>query len=93
IKDGKLEKHLRKLRRYYKTKSDIMKSCIKKYFDEYEFNETAMYFEIIGNPDKLKGSDIKPMRTSNGNIIRLNFSQISSELIESGIEDLNTLLK
>ena len=92
IKDGKLEKHLRKLRRYYKQKSDIMKSSIKSRFKEYSFNETAMYFEIKGNSNKLENSDVKAMRTSDDTIIRLNFSQISSELIESGINEISKLI-
>ena len=39
INDRKLEKHLRKLRRYYNTKSDIMLNCIK---NSISFNETSM---------------------------------------------------
>lgn len=93
ITDGKLEKHLRKLRRYYNTKSDLMKSCIKNHFDSYEFNETAMYFEIKGNCELLKNSDVKTMRVANDNVIRLNFSQINSELIYDGIEEVYKLIK
>lgn len=88
IKDGKLEKHLRKLRRYYNYKSDIMRKYIKQHFDEYTFNETSMYFEINYNAKKLKDSDVKAMSTSDENIVRLNFSQINSEHIESGIDYL-----
>lgn len=93
IKDGKLEKHLRKLRRYYKAKSDLMKSSIKKYFESYEFNETAMYFELKGKYELLKNSDVKAMRASGDNVIRLNFSQINSELIDDGIKQIYKLIK
>ena len=93
IKDGKLEKHLRKLRRYYNTKSDLMKYCIKKYFGSYEFNETAMYFELEGNSERLSNSDVKVMRGSDDSVIRLNFSQINSELIDSGVEQVYELIK
>ena len=93
INDGKLEKHLRKLRRYYNTKSDLMKNCIEKHFKCYGFNETAMYFELNGNSKLLKNSDVKAMRSSDENTIRLNFSQINSELINDGIDEVNRLIK
>lgn len=93
IKDGKLEKHLRKLRRYYKQKSDLMKECIKGNFEKYGFNETGMFFEIYGDCDNLISSDIKVMKTSDNNIIRLNFSQINSELIYDGIKEIRKLIK
>ena len=93
INDRKLEKHLRKLRRYYSIKSDIMNKSIKKRFNEYGFNETSMYFEIEGNSKKLKNTDVKVMRTSDDKVIRLNFSQINSDMIENGIEEAYRLLK
>ncbi|MCR5652833.1 MAG: PLP-dependent aminotransferase family protein [Ruminococcus sp.] len=93
IKDGKLEKQLRKLRRYYNIKSDLMKKCIKQHFSDYDFNETSMYFEIKGDSRKLINSDIKAMRTSDSNAIRLNFSQINNELIENGIKEVKDLIK
>lgn len=93
IKDGKLEKHLRKLRRYYNNKSEIMKKQIKKHYESYYFDETSMYFEISGNVDKLKSSEIKVMSTSDERIIRINFSQINSDLIEDGIKKIKDLTK
>ena len=93
INDRKLEKHLRKLRRYYNAKSDIMRDCVKKRFKNFSFNETSMYFEIEADAEKLNNSDIKVMRTSDDKNIRLNFSQINSELIESGIEEIYNLTK
>ena len=93
IKDGKLEKHLRKLRRYYNNKSEIMKKQIKKHYESYYFDETSMYFEISGNVDKLKSSEVKVISTSDERIIRINFSQINSDLIEDGIKKIKDLTK
>ena len=88
ITEGKLEKHLRKSRRYYKTKSEIMKNALKLYFPKFIFNETSMYFEIEADSKKLRNSDIKVMRTSTQNKLRLNFSGIKAELIEQGIKEI-----
>lgn len=93
IKDGKLEKQLRKLRRYYNIKSDIMKNCLENYFNDFSFNETAMYFEVNGNSEKLKDSEVKVMRNSDKNVIRLNFSQINNDSIEKGIDTIYKLIK
>lgn len=92
ISDGKLEKYLRKLRRYYLAKSDLTRDIINKYFTNYIFNETAMYFEITFKENMLKKCEelsIKPMRTSTENRIKLNFSHIESELIEQAIKKLS----
>ena len=93
ISDGKLEKHLRRSRRYYKTKSEMMKKAIVKRFPGYLFNETSMYFEIEGELSKLNGSEIRVMKTSADNKLRLNFSGISCSVIEEGIEEISRLLK
>lgn len=96
IMDGKLEKHLRKSRRYYKNKSEIMNKSIKKLFKSYVFNETSMYFEIPVNTKNLLNlcnkNSIKVMGTSTDRILRLNFSQINSEIIEKGIENISKLI-
>lgn len=97
ISDGKLEKHLRKSRKYYLTKSEYFLSNVKKYFKEYIFNETAMYVEIpIAEKyiiEKCEKKSIKLMNTSTDKILRLNFSQIESELIEKGIEKIYNITK
>ncbi|MCH5304254.1 MAG: PLP-dependent aminotransferase family protein, partial [Ruminococcus sp.] len=85
ISDGKLEKYLRKSRRYYLAKSELVLTAIKKYFNSFIFNETAMYIEILIEKDILKKCDessIKLMNTSTDSVLRLNFSEIESELIE-----------
>ncbi len=96
IRDGSLEKYLRKSRRYYLNKYENIKLLIKKYFNNYIFNETAMYFEIPFNKDMIsicKKASIKPMRTSTENKIKLNFSQIEEELLPSAIETLYNISK
>lgn len=94
MKDGKLEKYLRKSRRYYSLKSEAMENELNKYFDDYIFNETAMYFELEFKNNmlqKLRENSIKPMSTSTERNIKLNFSQIESELIEEGIKKIKDL--
>ncbi len=96
INDGKLEKYLRKSRRYYLAKSEIMKTELKKYFKDIIFNETSMYFEIRLDNNylkELKEKSIKPMSTSTGRNIRLNFSQIESDNITEGIKEIYELIK
>ena len=71
-----------------------MENELNKYFDEYIFNETAMYFELefkIDMLQKLRENSIKPMSTSTERNIKLNFSQIESEIIEEGIKKIKDL--
>lgn len=96
INDGKLEKYLRKLRRYYLNKSELMKTELKKYFKNIIFNETSMYFEIRLDSNflkLLKENSIKPMNTSTDCNIKLNFSQIESDNITEGIKKIYELIK
>ena len=65
-----------------------MKNALKLYFPKFIFNETSMYFEIEADSEKLRNSDIKVMRTSTQNKLRLNFSGIKAELIEQGIKEI-----
>ena len=96
ISDGKLEKHLRKSRRYYKTKSETFEKLLKKCFKDVLFNETGMTFEIrVNNIDavkKLNENGVRPMNTSTDNIIRLNISQISEESFAEGIQIMKKAL-
>lgn len=97
IRDGRLEKHLRKSRRYYSAKSEFMQKCVKKHFDNFVFNETGMYFELTINCEnavqKCRENDINVMNTSTDEVLKLNISQISSEHIEEGIEKLANAVK
>lgn len=97
ISDGKLEKHLRKTRRYYNSKSKIMDEALKRNKLKYRFNETSMFFEI--NIDKestiklLKDNGIGVMPRSSKSKIRLSFAQIESDIIEEGIEYIGKIIK
>jgi GntR family transcriptional regulator/MocR family aminotransferase len=97
ISEGKLEKHLRKARRYYNSKIEIMQNALNKYNVKSSFNETAMYFEVylnIANPIKVcQNNGIDIMSTSVDNKIRLSFAQIDDSLIENGIKRLLNLAK
>ncbi|MBQ5398460.1 MAG: PLP-dependent aminotransferase family protein [Ruminococcus sp.] len=89
INDLKLEKHLRKSRRYYKAKSEYTESVLKKHFKSFFLNETSMYFEIPVQikdiKQKLNENDVNIMSTSTDEFIRINFSEIDTQLIEEGI--------
>lgn len=95
ITDGKLEKHLRKARRYYKNKSELMLSTAQKLFNNVKFNETSMYIKIpckiINARDTLYNNGIKVMNTSDEESINLSFSHINTELIENGLKNINQL--
>ena len=97
IGDGRLEKHLRKSRRYYSAKSEFIQNCVKKHFESFVFNETGMYFELSIDCknvlQKCKDNDINVMNTSTDERLKLNISQINSELVESGIEKLAKVIK
>lgn len=92
ISEGKLEKYLRKSRRYYLNKSEKMRKTAENCSFSYIFNETAMYYEIHFNDnmlEKCESLSIKPMRTSTEKQIKLNFSQIDDELIEEALMKLS----
>ncbi len=95
ISEGKLEKYLRKARRYYNTKSEIMLKALNDNKLNFKFNETSMYFEVnmnIENPiEYCKSYGIGIMATSSKDKVRLSFAQIESELIEKGIENLSKM--
>lgn len=95
ISEGKLEKYLRKARRYYNTKSEIMLKVLNDNKLNYKFNETSMYFEVninIENPiECCKSNGIGIMARSSKGKLRLSFAQIENELIEKGIEILSKM--
>ncbi len=97
INDLKLEKHLRKSRRYYKAKSEYVQAILQKSFDKFILNETSMYYEIPIKTHSIKQELIKNgvriMSTSTDEFIRINFSQIDEELIEDGIRIIKTICK
>ena len=98
INNGKLDVHLRKARRIYLEKSNLMLSNIKKYFGtsvKIVFNETSLYVSLIFK-DKTIGDSvikkiddalIKTMQFNKAeNMIVLSFSGIKDVKIESGIK-------
>jgi GntR family transcriptional regulator/MocR family aminotransferase len=97
IADGKLEKHLRKSRRYYSNKSEIMLNKAKAFFDYVRFNETSMYISIKNATNvslsSFKEAGINIMNTSSENYINLSFSHIDTEIIAEGLEKINTIIK
>ena len=96
ISDGKLEKHLRKARRYYKTKSEVMLNTSKNLFNKVKFNETSMYISIpveLKSPvTALYNNGVKVMSTSEDNNINLSFSHIDINSIENGLSYIKSLL-
>ena len=92
INDLKLEKHLRKARRYYKANSEYTQHVLKRYFSSYNLNETSKYIEIPVKTkniqEKLIEKGVKIMSTSTNEFLRLNFSMIDTELIEDGIKEI-----
>lgn len=97
ITEGKLEKHLRKSRRYYRQKSEIMQKAIEKYFNSYLFNETSMYFEVSVNvkdvKEKLGELGVKAMATTTDDVLRLSFSDINSPRLEEGVNKIADIIK
>ncbi len=96
ISEGKLEKYLRKSRRYYLSKSENMRKTVEGCSFSYIFNETSMYFEIQFKDNMLKKCEklsLKPMRTSTETRIKLNFSQIDEEFIDEALIKLSKEIK
>ena len=98
INNGKLDVHLRKARRIYLEKSNLMLSNIKKYFGtsvKIVFNETSLYVSLIFKDKtidnsvikKIDDALIKTMQFNKAeNMIVLSFSGIKDVKIESGIK-------
>ena len=98
INNGKLDVHLRKARRIYLEKSNLMLSNIKKYFGtsvKIVFNETSLYFSLIFKDKTIDDSVIKKIDDAliktmqfnkTENMIVLSFSGIKDVKIESGIK-------
>ena len=95
INDGKLEKHLRKSRRYYRAKNETVRAIVEECFDSFIFNETAMFYEIKtsvgGIVEKCADAGIKLMQTSTDDVIRINFSHISEELLSKGLKKIREI--
>ena len=98
INNGKLDVHLRKARRIYLEKSNLMLSNIKKYFGtsvKIVFNETSLYVSLIFKDKTIDDSVIKKIDNAliktmqfnkTENMIVLSFSGIKDVKSESGIK-------
>ncbi len=103
ISDGKLETHLRRLRKLYHDKSNILINCIKEYFPndtQFILNETALcvgiYIKDMSAPQiykTLQNNSINTIRTTFGkyNLV-VGFSGIEIDKIDSGIKKISDLL-
>ena len=104
IKSGALEKHLRRLRKLYNSKSKIMLEEIKKRRDVFksctlfESSLTVEVETVLGeDSEKIckyalnKGVSVSPAKKRG--CIRLSFAGIETENIVSGIERLYNILK
>lgn len=104
ILQGKLEKHLRKLRRMYADKSRVTLQSITNIFGKTTktlFNETALYVSVATGHIKNKEhflclcgeNGIRIMKSENPEYeFTLSFSGISADKIEEGIQKISTLL-
>ena len=103
ISDGKLETHLRRLRKLYHDKSNILVNRIKEYFPadtQFILNETALCVGIYIKDmtatqiyKALQNSGINTIRTTFGkyNLV-IGFSGIEIDKIDSGIKKISDLL-
>lgn len=104
ISSGALEKHLRKLRRLYYSKSQILYRALKSHLEAFEgftLFESSLTAEIkLNRPfnpqrlyEKALKSGIKLDGVSEYCVIRLCFGGIPEENIENGVIFLNKILK
>ena len=103
ILSGEIEKHLRKLRRIYYSKNQIMLKSLNKYTDVFKKNtlyETSLIFEVITNlkfdseiiVKKCKEKGIVIMPSEKLGSIRLCFAGIPQEKISEAVKHLYNVL-
>ena len=99
IREGQLERHLRRMRKLYHMKSQMMLTCIRQLLGEkipVALLETALAVMIqIPNAQKIvKQAEKEGIRAAavGENLIRLGFSGIPLSRIESGIEALYQII-
>lgn len=92
IVDGLLDKHLRKLKREYKEKSEKMEALLKKYFDiPFYLNEAYFaYFAFVDSNTLKRFYNLCEMhkigvRIQEEDILMISFANISLETMEEGI--------
>ncbi len=96
IRDGYLQKHLRKLIREYSLRQKTMQELLEDFFSENFFlNEAYMSycFEYQGDIQELKEACSNQVAFSTENqIIRLSFASISEENMEKGLKAFASIL-
>ncbi len=96
IRDGYLQKHLRKLIREYSLRQKKMKELLNYYFhEEFYLNEAYMSycFEYQGDIEKLKDACTSQVAFSiEDQVVRLSFASISEENMEKGLEKFASIL-
>lgn len=104
LEDRRLDAHLRKARRIYLEKSRIITESIYRYFGkdtEILFNETSLYTSIKCK-SKYSCEEIKKILSDNsigimdtaadGYTLKLSFSGIDADKIDSGIKKIHQLI-
>lgn len=96
IVDGGMEKHLRKLKREYKQKSECMEACLKKYQISYQFVEAYMCFILeqkanISIMEACRQAGIG-ITVGNDGKIQISFASISKEDIEKSMFLLKNII-
>ncbi len=95
IRDGYLQKHLRKLIREYSLKQKRMKELLMVYFSENFFlNEAYMSYclQYKGDIQDLKDACGQQIAFSvDSQLISLSFASISEEKMEKGVEELASI--
>lgn len=107
MRDGHIEKRLRRLRKIYAEKSDMLINLLKEYFGssaKIRLAETALCVEICLNcemdsrqlTDKALGCGVRVIPMTSGGtstIIRLSFAGIPSDDMRGGVKLLYELLQ
>ena len=106
IRDGHIEKTIRRLRKIYAEKSELLLSLLNEYFGEtagIRLAETALCTELSVNCDKSAselalvaiagGVRVIPTKSADGTAkLRLSFAGIPAEKMRKGVELLRELI-
>lgn len=103
ILNGSLEKHLRKLRRQYYLKSQLLKEELKTQLPHFKIQifETSLTVELQTNMnitseelcDELFKKGIKAIYSPKKGALKLSFAGIKAEDIKASINEIKTILK
>lgn len=99
ITDGNLEKHLKRLRRLYYNKSQILFSELNKHFPDCEtiIYETSLIVELRTNfeidAEMLMKNGIKTILSNKEGVLKLSFAGIKAEEIGDAVIRIKRLLE